>query len=51
MENTERYLYWYNQFMINGVSVTTLNKLVKASKLRQNELDTMIADRMEQEGY
>lgn len=37
--------------MINGVSIVTLNKLVKAGKLRQDELDTMIADRLEQKGY
>ncbi len=51
MEHTERYQYWYDQYIINGVSIITLNKLVKAEKLRQDELDTMIADRLEQKGY
>lgn len=51
MEHTERYVYWYEQYMINGVTITTLNKLVKAGKLRQDELDTMVSDRLEQKGY
>ena len=51
MEHTERYQYRYDQYIINGVSIITLNKLVKAEKLRQDELDTMTADRLEQKGY
>lgn len=51
MEHTERYLYWYDQYMINGVTINTLNKLVKAGKLRQDELNTMVSDRLEKNGY
>lgn len=51
MENSERYLYWYEQYMINGVTISTLNKLVKAGKLRQDELNKMISHRLEQKGY
>lgn len=51
MENAERYLYWYEQYMINGVTISTLNKLVKAGKLKQDELNTMVSQRLEQKGY
>lgn len=46
-----RYEYWYGQYMINGVNIVTLNRLVAAGKLTQAEVDTMVADRLEQYGY
>ena len=42
---------WYEKYMKNMVSIATLNKLVKAGKLTQEEVDQMIADRLEQYGY
>lgn len=42
---------WYDKYMINAVSITTLNKLVVAGKLTQAEVDKMVADRLEQYGY
>lgn len=42
---------WYDKYMINTVSLTTLNKLVAAGKLTQIEVDTMVADRLAQFGY
>lgn len=42
---------WYEKYMINAVSIATLNKLVKAGKLTQEEVDTMVADRFSQFGY
>jgi hypothetical protein len=44
-------LSWYDKYMINAVSITTLNKLVVANKLTQIEVDIMVADRLEQYGY
>lgn len=42
---------WYDKFMKNMVSIETLNKLVSASKLTQEEVDTVVADRLQQYGY
>lgn len=42
---------WYEKYMINAVSITTLNKLVVAVKLTQAEVNTMVADRLAQFGY
>lgn len=42
---------WYDKYMINAVSITTLNKLVSAGKITQEEVDTMVSDRLEQYGY
>lgn len=42
---------WYDKYMINAVSIDTLNKLVKAGKLLQEEVDKMVADRLELYGY
>jgi hypothetical protein len=42
---------WYDKYMNNMVSITTLNKLVTAGKLTQAEVDKMVADRLEQFGY
>lgn len=42
---------WYDKYMINAVNLVTLNKLVAAGKLTQSEVDTMVADRLEQYGY
>jgi len=42
---------WYEKYMKNMVSIATLNKLVKAGKLTQSEVDKMVADRLEQYGY
>ncbi|MGL5438791.1 MAG: hypothetical protein ACRDA4_00185 [Filifactoraceae bacterium] len=51
MGNSTRYDYWHEQYMLNCVRIETLNKLVKANKLRQDEVDTMIADRLEKYNY
>lgn len=42
---------WYDRYMINAVNISTLNKLVAAGKLAQEEVDTMVADRMAQYSY
>ena len=42
---------WYEKYMKNMVSVYSLNKLVVANRLTQEELNAMIADRLEQFGY
>lgn len=42
---------WYDKYMINAVSIETLNKLVKAGKLTQKEVDEMVFDRLEKYGY
>lgn len=42
---------WYEKYMKNMVSVTTLNKLVAANKLTREEVDAMIAERLELYGY
>lgn len=42
---------WYELYMKNAVSITTLNKLVAAAKLTQEEVDKMVADRLEKYGY
>ena len=42
---------WHDKYMINAVSITTLNKLVSANKLTQQEVDTMVSDRLSQYGY
>lgn len=42
---------WYEKYMINAVSIETLNKLVAAGKLTKAEVDKMVADRLEQYGY
>ena len=42
---------WYEKYMKNLVSIETLNKLVAANKLTQEEVDQMVADRLEQYGY
>ena len=42
---------WYDKYMINAVSIDTLNKLVRAGKFSQEEVDQMVADRLEQYGY
>lgn len=42
---------WYDKYMNNLVSIATLNKLVAAGKLTQEEVDDMVADRLEKYGY
>lgn len=42
---------WYEKYMKNAVSITTLNKLVTAGILTQAEVDAMVADRLAQYGY
>ena len=42
---------WYDRYMINAVNISTLNKLVSARKLTQEEVNIMVADRQEQYGY
>lgn len=42
---------WYEKYMKNLVSIETLNKLVVANKLAQEEVDQMVQDRLEQYGY
>ena len=42
---------WYDKYMINAVSLVTLNKLVTAGKLTQEDVDKMVADRLEIYGY
>lgn len=42
---------WYEKYMKNLVTLSTLNKLVAAGKLTQDEVDQMVADRLEQYGY
>lgn len=42
---------WYDKYMINAVSIETLNKLVKAGKLTQLDVDKMVLDRLEIYGY
>lgn len=42
---------WYEKYMKNLVSIETLNKLVVANKLAQEEVDQMVADRLEEYGY
>lgn len=42
---------WYEKYMKNMVSIETLNKLVLANKLMQEEVDIMVANRLEQFGY
>lgn len=42
---------WHELYMINAVSIITLNKLVTNGKLTQEEVDKMIADRLEKYGY
>jgi len=42
---------WYHRYMINAVSITTINKLVAAGKLTPEERDKMVSDRLEQFGY
>lgn len=37
--------------MKNMVTIETLNRLVKAGKLTQKEVDQMVARRLEEEGY
>lgn len=44
------YPEYYDKYMQNRVTVESLEKLVKAKKLTQQELDTMIADRLEKYG-
>lgn len=42
---------WYEKYMKNSVTIYTLNKLVVAGKLTQEEVDIMIVDRLSQYGY
>jgi len=42
---------WYEKYMRNLVSLETLNKLVAAGKLTQQEVEQMIADRLDEHGY
>lgn len=42
---------WEEKYMKNMVTIETLNKLVKAGKLTQKEVDDMVARRLEEEGY
>jgi hypothetical protein len=42
---------WYDKYMINTVSIATLNKLVAAGKLTREEVDTMVSDRLSKHGY
>ena len=42
---------WEEKYMKNMVTIETLNKLVTANKLTQEEVDQMVADRLAQYGY
>ena len=42
---------WEEKYMKNMVTIETLNKLVTANKLTQEEVDQMVQDRIEQYGY
>lgn len=42
---------WYDKYMKNMVTIETLNKLVAAGKLTQEEVDQMVSDRLNQLGY
>lgn len=42
---------WYDLYMINAVNISTLNKLVSAGKITQEEVDKMVEDRLEKYGY
>ena len=42
---------WEEKYMKNMVTIETLNRLVKAGKLTQKEVDDMVARRLEEEGY
>lgn len=42
---------WYEKYMKNTVSIETLNKLVAAGKLTQEEVSQMVADRLALYGY
>lgn len=42
---------WEEKYIKNMVTIETLNKLVKAGKLTQKEVDDMVARRLEEEGY
>lgn len=42
---------WKEKFMKNMVSIETLNKLVAADKLTQNEVNSWVAERQELYGY
>lgn len=42
---------WYDKYMNNMVTLDTLNKLVKAGKLTQEEVDKMVTDRIAKYGY
>ncbi len=42
---------WEERYMRNMVTIETLNKLVNAGKLTQEEVDDMVARRLEEAGY
>lgn len=42
---------WYELYLKNAVTITTLDKLIKAGKLTQQDFDTMVTDRLVQYGY
>ncbi|WP_280634218.1 hypothetical protein [Anaerovorax sp. IOR16] len=42
---------WYEKYMHNLVDITTIDKLVTANKLTEEEKRKMIADRLAQYGY
>lgn len=42
---------WYERYMKNAVNLVTIDKLVAAGKITQEERDKMVADRLEQYGY
>ena len=42
---------WAERYDKNMVTIDTLNKLVTAGKLTQEEVDKMKADRLEKYGY
>ena len=42
---------WEEKYMKNMVTIETLNKLVAAGKLTQEEVDGMVQKRLEEEGY
>lgn len=42
---------WREKYLKNMVSIETLNKLVPAGKLDQEEVDQMVTERLEQHGY
>lgn len=42
---------WREKYMKNLVTIETLQKLVKAGRLEQEEVDAMMQERLEEYGY